>query len=184
MSTRGLLGLAGAVLIALSLFWRRTPAGRQRLHRLLLRVPLVGAIRARHATARLGYTLCTLLSGGVPLLQALDIAQGTLGDAAVGEEVRAARDAVRRGESFSGSLARGSAFSYAFVRLTEVGEETGTLDAVLERAARMLEAELERRLERMVALVEPTLIVVFGGVVGFVALALFQAIYGIQASGL
>ncbi|HEX2092406.1 MAG TPA: type II secretion system F family protein [Longimicrobiaceae bacterium] len=183
--TRGLPFLvAGAVaLVAAVAALRSSERGRERMDSLLLRVPLLGALRARHATARLASTLSTLLAGGVPLLAALEIACGTTGDAAIAADVRAARDAVRRGGSFSGALGRGRAFPYAFVRLAEVGEETGQLDTLIERAGILLETELERRLERSVALVEPALIVVFGCVIGFVALALLQAIYGIHAEG-
>lgn len=183
--TRGFpfLAAGGVALAAAGTAYRSTERGREQLDTLLLRLPILGALRARHATARLANTLATLLAGGVPLLAALEIAQETTGDAAIGADLRAARDAVRRGEAFSGALGRGRAFPYAFVRLVEVGEETGQLDGLIERAGTLLETELERRLERSVELVEPALIVVFGCVIGFVALALLQAIYGIHAEG-
>lgn len=161
--------------------WRRTKAGRDRFDAIVLRVPLVGTLRARNAVARFARTLATLLSGGVPLLPALEIAAGATGETAVAREIDAARSAVRQGERLAVALAAGSAFPYAVVRLIEVGEETGRLEALLERAAGTLEVELERRLERFVTLAEPVLIVAFGLVVGFVALALLQAIYGIHA---
>lgn len=181
--TRGFPWLAagGTALLAAVTAYRSTGEGRERVDGLLLRVPLLGGLRARHATARLANTLATLLAGGVPLLAALEIAHETTGDAAVGADVRAARDAVRRGEALSAAFGRSRAFPYAFVRLVEVGEETGQLDALVERAGTLLETELERRLERSVALVEPAMIVVFGCVIGFVALALLQAVYGIHA---
>ena len=179
-----ILALAGFAGVGALIAWRSTEEGRERSDAMLLRAPILGSLRARHASARLAHVLSTLLSGGLPLLPALEIVQGTVGDAAVAADVRAARDAVRRGEALSAALGRGRAFSHSFIRLVEVGEETGTLDSVLARTAAMLEGELERRLERVVALVEPALIVVFGGVVGFVALALFQSVYGIQAGTL
>ncbi len=184
--TRGLpfFAMGGMALVAAFAGLRSNDQGRERVDGFLLRVPLLGSLRARHATARLANTLSTLLAGGVPLLAALEIAHGTTGDAAVGADLRAARDAVRRGEALSAALGRGRAFPYAFVRLVEVGEETGQLDTLIERAGALLETELERRLERSVALVEPAMIVVFGCVIGFVALALLQAIYGIHAQGL
>lgn len=178
------IALGGSIVALAYVGWRSSEEGRERTDAIFLRIPVVGALRARHATARLARTLGTLLTGGVPLLSAIEIAQGTVGDAAVAADLQRSREAVRRGEAFSDSLARGRAFPYAFLRLVEVGEETGELDAVLERAAGLLEAELERRLERLVALLEPGMIVVFGGVVGFVALALLQAIYGIHADAL
>jgi type II secretory pathway component PulF len=183
--TRGLpfIAAAGAALVAAYTMSRSSESGRERMDAFLLRLPLLGSLRSRHATARLANTLATLLAGGVPLLSALEIAHETTGDAAIGADLRTARDAVRRGEALSTALGRGRAFPYAFVRLVEVGEETGRLETLIEKAGALLETELERRLERSVALVEPAMIVVFGCVIGFVALALLQAIYGIHAEG-
>ncbi|HET8655007.1 MAG TPA: type II secretion system F family protein [Longimicrobiaceae bacterium] len=181
--TAPLLGIALVVGIVAFIAWRSTPDGRERIDAMGLRIPLLGPLRARHATARIARTLSTLLSGGLPLLAALEIAQATIGNTAIAADLGDARDAVRRGDSFSRALARGRGFPFAVIRLVEVGEETGELDGLLDRAATLLEGELERRIERMVALVEPVMIVVFGLVIGFVALALLQAIYGIQTQG-
>jgi len=183
--TRGFpfIAVAGVALTVAYTASRSSERGRERADAFLLRLPLLGALRAQHAAARLANTLATLLAGGVPLLAALEIVRETTGDAAVAADVRSARDAVRRGESLSEALGRSRAFPYAFVRLVEVGEETGQLDTLVAKAGALLETELERRLERSVALVEPAMIVVFGCIIGFVALALLQAIYGIHAEG-
>ena len=160
--------------------WRNSANGRARLHALLLAVPFLGDLRARHATTRFGHTLSTLLAGGMPLVNALEVARDSVGDAAISAHISLTGEAVRRGESFSVALGRGGLFPYAFIRLVEVGEETGDLDTMVNRAATLMEGELERRLERLVMLLEPSLIILFAGVVGFVALALLQAVYGIQ----
>lgn len=161
--------------------WRATERGRERTDALLLRLPLVGPLRARYASARLARTLGTLLSGGLPLVPALEIAGDASGDMAVGAQVRTTREEVRRGEALSAALRRRQTFPFIFVRLVEVGEETGQLEVMLERVAALLDAELERRLDRLVSLIEPTLILLFGVLVGFVALSLLQAIYGVHA---
>ena len=174
--------IVGAAILGIAyLLWRNTPEGQTALHAWLLRVPLVGSLRARHAVARFGHTLATLLAGGVALTQALDIAEGSSEDAAICLQIREARSAVQRGESFSSALARSSVFPFGFIRLVQVGEETGEFETVVERAAQLLDSELSRRMARLVTLLEPTLILVFGLVVGFVALALLQAVYGIHA---
>lgn len=161
--------------------WRRTERGRERIDALLLRLPVLGPLRARRAAVRVARTLGTLVAGGMPLLSALEIVADSVEDAAVAADLRSAREAVRRGEPFSAALRRSGVFPYLLVRLVQVGEETGELEALLDRAAALLETELERRLQRLVALVEPALIVVFGSVVGFTAFALLRAIYGIHA---
>lgn len=175
-----------AVLVGCVAAWRavrRPGAWRERSDAWLLRLPLVGALRARYASAQVARTLGTLTAGGVPLLQALDVAVSSTRDEAVAADLRAAQSAVRRGEPLSAAMARGRGFPHVFTRLVQVGEETGELDSLLLRAATQMEAELERRLGRFVALLEPALILLFGFLVGGVALSLLQAIYGIHADG-
>jgi type II secretory pathway component PulF len=173
--------VTGAVLL-----WRRrrSPAGRERIDAWLLRVPMVGGLRARYASAQVARTLATLLAGGVPLLTALEVAVQSVTDAAVSADLNAAHAAVRRGDALSGALSRGRGFPHVLVRLVEVGERTGELDAMLLRAAALMEAELERRLGRAVALLEPLLVLFFGFLVGGVALSLLQAIYGMHSDAL
>lgn len=163
--------------------WRASPTGRVQTDAWLLRLPIIGSLRAAHTTAQVARTLSTLLSGGAALLPALGIAAESTADAAISQDLRGVREAVRRGSSFSRSLGQRASFPYVFVRLVEVGEEVGQLDELLARAATLLEADLERRLARAVALIEPALIIIFGAVVGFVALSVLQAIYGINAEG-
>jgi type II secretory pathway component PulF len=162
---------------------RSTPEGRAATDRLLLRLPIVGGLRQRTASARLARTLSTLLGSGLPILPALEIAAGSQSDAAVTEEVLRSREEVRAGDRLAAALRRGGIFPFLFVQMVEVGEEGGRLPEMLERAASAMEQELERGLDRMLRLVEPAMIVTFGGIVGFVALSLLQAIYGIRADG-
>lgn len=176
--------LAPVVLGLLVAALRSTEEGRTMVDRVLLRLPLVGPLRQRVASARLARTLSTLLGGGLPILPALEIAAASQADGAVAEEVRRAREEVRAGGRLAAALRRGGAFPFLFVQMVEVGEEGGRLPDMLERAAAALEAELERGLERMVRLVEPAMILVFGALVGFVALSLLQAIYGIRADAM
>ena len=173
--------------VILGMLWiavRSTPEGRAATDRLLLRTPLVGGLRQRIAAARLARTLSTLLGSGLPILPALEIAAGSQADAAVQEEVLRAREEVRAGDRLAAALRRGGVFPFLFLQMVEVGEEGGRLPDMLERSAQAMEGELERGLERMLRLVEPAMILVFGGIVGFVALSLLQAIYGIRADGL
>ncbi|HEX8431986.1 MAG TPA: type II secretion system F family protein [Longimicrobium sp.] len=163
---------------------RSTDEGRAAVDRVLLRLPLVGPLRQRVASARLARTLATLLESGLPILPALEIAAASQADGAVAGEVLRAREEVRAGGRLAAALRRAGIFPFLFLQMVEVGEEGGRLPDMLERAAGTLEGELERGLDRMIRLVEPVMILFFGGVVGFVALSLLQAIYGIGADGL
>jgi type II secretory pathway component PulF len=161
--------------------WRATEEGRAATDRILLGVPVIGGLRRRVAAARLGRSLSTLLASGLPILPALEVAAESQADAAVAAEVLRAREEVRAGDRLAASLRRTGIFPFVFVQMVDVGEEGGRLPEMLDRGATAMEGELERRLDRMLRLLEPLLIVVFGGIVGFVALSLLQAIYGIRA---
>lgn len=164
--------------------WARTPEGRGRIHALVHRVPVVGSLRRRFASAQVGRTLATLLRGGVPLLTSLDVTREALTDRVVSEAVDAAAGRIERGETLASALSDGGAFPETFTQMVEVGEEGGRLAELLDRGADMMEDELESGLERLVRLVEPCTVLVFGLVVGFIALSLLQAVYGIHSGGL
>jgi general secretion pathway protein F len=173
--------IALVALVAGLAAWRATDEGRAATDRILLSVPVIGGLRRRVAAARLGRSLSTLLSSGLPILPALEVAAESQADAAVAAEVLRAREEVRAGDRLAASLRRTGIFPFVFVQMVDVGEEGGRLPEMLDRGATAMEGELERRLDRMLRLLEPLLIVVFGGIVGFVALSLLQAIYGIRA---
>jgi type II secretory pathway component PulF len=162
----------------------RTDAGRRRAHELMLRVPVLGPLRACAASARLARTLGTLLGAGLPVMAALEIAASGLADEAVAAEVRRAREEVRAGGRLAAALGRWRTFPALLIQMMEVGEEGGRLPEMLERAAAALEHQLERGLDRLVRLAEPLMILVLGGAIGFVALSLLQAIYGVRVDAL
>ncbi len=169
--------LIAAVLAAV----RATDEGRHAVDRALLRAPVAGKIRRSVAAVRLARALSTLLRSGMPILPALETAAEAQADAAVAADVLRVREEVRAGDGLAVSLRRGGVYPFSFLQMVEVGEEGGRLPEMLERAAEAMEGEVERSLERLLRLVEPVMIVAFGGAVGFVALSLLQAIYGIQA---
>ena len=163
--------------------FRATEDGQRRWHALLLRLPVVGALRQELASARLGRSLATLLRGGLPVLTALDIAADGVMDGVAGDELRRAREEVRAGGRLAVALRRGRAFRFVFVQMVEVGEDGGRLAEMLERGALAMERDLERGIEQLVRLAEPAMIVFLGGFVGFIALALLQAIYSVNLAG-
>ncbi|HEY0151356.1 MAG TPA: type II secretion system F family protein [Longimicrobium sp.] len=159
---------------------RATEEGRLAVDQALLRAPVAGKIRRSVAAVRLARALSTLLRSGMPILPALETAAEAQSDAAVAADVLRVREEVRAGDGLAVSLRRGGVYPFSFLQMVEVGEEGGRLPEMLERAADAMEGEVERSLERLLRLVEPVMIVAFGGAVGFVALSLLQAIYGIQ----
>jgi type II secretory pathway component PulF len=168
--------------MALSSYLKKD-AGQRAWHALLLRLPIVGALRRGLASARLGRSLATLLRGGLPMLAALDIAADGVVDRIAMEELRRAREEVRAGGRLAAALRRGTAFRFVFLQMVEVGEDGGQLTQMLERGAVAMERDLERGIEHLVRLAEPAMIVLLGGLVGFIAMALLQAIYSVNLAG-
>jgi len=153
---------------------------RKRWHASRLGWPVVGRFEREQAAAGYLSTLAVALESGVPLLRAMSLARGTVGNDALTERLAGAESAVRDGGSVSQALA-GSLPPLA-IRLLEAGEQGGALAPLARRAATASSDQVQRLITGAVALIEPVMILGFGGVVGFVALALLQAIYGINAS--
>jgi general secretion pathway protein F len=173
--------LAG--LVALAVEAARRPASRRRIEEALLAAPLVGRVRLALATSRIARALGGMLAAGMPLLAALDAAGEAAGDLAVAERLGLARERVTQGAPLSASLEREGALAPAALQLVQVGESSGRLAEMARRAGDLAAQEAERGLKALVTLVEPALIVGFGGLVAFVAAALLQAVYTIRPGG-
>jgi len=166
--------------------WRAmvgTAAGRLRWHRLLLRTPLLGTLRRSAATSRMCGTLSALLESGVPMAAALPHAARAAGDAALGQALMAARVSVLHGERLSRALALHHAATPTVTRLIRAGEESGRLAAMLGHGGRIEREHAVGRTKAIVRLLEPSLIVIFGGVIALVAAALLQALYSLRPGG-
>lgn len=176
--------LLAALPIGLSLLvvWLRSTAEGQRVGaQLLLRIPLLRGFRQHGLAARFSRLVGTLLSGGAPLLSALDDTCESIGDPVARDESSRVRARVREGVSLHRALAEGALFPPLLAQLVAVGEESGQLQRFLLKAADILEERTDRTLQRLVTLIEPAMIILFGGMVGFVALSLLQAIYSVNA---
>ncbi len=192
-STAFVLGLTTAVranwgilltlLIALgmALFWMRgSQTGRRVAARLLGKAPLVGAPRRQILAARITRMTGELLHSGAPLLLALQETEQCLQDPLAREVTSRIRAQVREGGSLNHAFGSHALFPQEVVQLVALGEESGRLAEFLLKTSDLLERRIERTMERLVALVEPVMIIAFGGVIALVALSLLQAIYGIN----
>ena len=172
------LGVGGVM----TLLWlRRSEAGRGTLARLLLRLPVVGTLRRQVLAARFARLLSGLLGGGAPLYAALGDVIESLDDPVAREEAAAVRARIREGLSLRAALEAGSLFPPVLSQLVGVGEESSRLREFLLKAADLLDERAERAAQRTAALIEPAMIVLFGGVVALIAFSLLQAIYSINA---
>ena len=171
----------GAVALALTCrAWIATESGAVRWHQLLLELPFWGGIRWSAATARVCGALAALLESGVPLSNALTHAAHASGDAALTLRILAARSAVVAGARPSAAFLAEDALTGVAVRLVRAGEETGALSVMLAHAARLEGDRVTERVRSAVRLLEPSMILFFGGLVALVAAALLQAIYSVR----
>lgn len=172
-----LVAAAGAIGLSA---WRSTEQGRRRWHQMLLVIPVVGPTRRSAATARMCAALAALLETGVPLSIALVHAARASGDAELTARLGDVRSAVVRGERLSDALRDSAAATATVVRLVRAGEESGRLAALLNHGSRIERESALQRTRTLVKLLEPSLILLFGGMIALVAAAMLQAMYSIR----
>jgi type II secretory pathway component PulF len=158
----------------------RDPRYRARWHRARLAWPRVGDLELKYVTARFTRTLGLLLRSGVPMLSALRIARAAVGNVVLSDGVERAAAAVAQGSALAPALA--DTLPPLATQMIAVGEESGRLEELCVRVADTYDGEVRRALRTAVAMIEPAMILLFGALVGFVALAMLQAIYSINTS--
>jgi type IV pilus assembly protein PilC len=152
---------------------KRTKTGKRYYDVLKLKVPVFGKLNHKIAVARFSRTLSTLLTSGVPILQAMETVAAAIDNDLVGDAVLLSRSAVREGETIGEPLAQSRMFPPMVVQMISIGEETGQLDDMLGKVADFYEAEVDATLQSLTAAIEPLMIVLLGAVVGFIVFAMF-----------
>jgi general secretion pathway protein F len=154
--------------------WTKTPAGKLRWHGFLLKVPVFGKLIQMLSVARFSRTLATLLSAGVALLPAMDIVKNVLGNAVLEKVVVDAIGSIREGQSIAEPLKKSGHFPPLVTHMIAVGEKSGKLESMLESVANAYDAAVEARVQVVTSLLEPLIIVVMGGSVAFIAMAILM----------
>ncbi len=171
-----LLGLVGVALGGIG--WAlRIPAVRFRIDQGLLKLPVIGPSIHQAVVARFARTLATLVSSGVPIVGALETAEGVVENQVIVQELRRVRTAVVQGERIAATLAVSGVFHPDAIQMIRVGEEAGRLDAMLEKIADFYELQVNYRLRQMTTLLEPILLVAMGGVVAFIMASLLLPMF-------
>jgi len=165
--------------------WSRRPGHRAQIDKAILRIPMLGAAARKFATSQAARTLATLLGGGIPLVQALDISARSLSNRYMAGELAATQQRVQEGQSFAVALAERGVFPDVAVKMVEVGESTGALQEMLNSLADFYDEEIETEVDRFIKLIEPALLVLMGLVIAAVVLALYMPLFelGSLASG-
>jgi type IV pilus assembly protein PilC len=158
--------------------WKASSWGRPQWDRFRLRVPMkIGSIVQEVAVARWSRTLASLTAAGVPLLQALEIVGKTGGNIAVEDAMAGVIASVKRGGTISEPLSKTTIFPTMVTHMVGVGEETGALDAMLEKVADFYEDQVEASVKALTSILEPIMIIVIGSIVGFIVISMYMPLF-------
>jgi type IV pilus assembly protein PilC len=153
--------------------WGSTAAGRRAIDGWKVRLPIIGPVTKMTIIARFARTLGTLLSSGVPILEALNIVRGSIPNVVLQDAVQSVHDAIKEGEGMAEPLGKSGIFDDMVVNMIDVGEETGELDKMLIRIADNYDQQVDIRITALVSILEPALIVFMGGAVAIIVFAIF-----------
>ena len=170
-----------AVLLALIL-WATRPTGRRVIDRAVLKLPIFGKLLRLAAVSRFCRSLAILLSGGIPINRALEMAQHTAGNTVVAKAIAESREEILKGSKIAASLKRQTIFPHMAIRMISAGEETGSLSSLLEKVADFYESRVDAALTTINALIEPVMIVVIGIFVLIFVLSMYLPIFSLAAT--
>ena len=162
------------LLVALSKLVRMSDGGRYAMDSIKLKIPVLGGILSKTAIARFTRTLGTLISAGVPILDAINITKDTCGNEVFGRALSKVHDAIREGESFADPLRATKICDALVVNMIDVGEETGDLDKMLIKVADNYDNDVDVLVGSLISILEPIMVVVLGLIVGFIVVSLFM----------
>ncbi|RZA09002.1 MAG: type II secretion system F family protein [Proteobacteria bacterium] len=159
--------------------WKKTDEGRKKWDRFVLATPLFGDLVTKSATARFSRTLGTMLTSGVNLIDAIEICKMTMDNSVIEEALAKVREEISSGKTIALPLAQAKVFPSMVIQMINVGENTGTLDQMLLKISEFYEAEVEAVVGNMSKLIEPVVLVVLGGIVAFILIAMYLPIFNI-----
>ncbi len=169
-----ILTFIGAIVFAVAfVFWSKTKSGRHLVDKAKLKMPILGPVFSKVAISRFTRTLGTLVSSGVPILQALTIVKETSGNVIVGDAVAAVHESVKEGETITAPLEASNVFPPMVISMVDVGEQTGALPEMLMKIADNYDEEVDNAVAAMTSLLEPVMIVFLAVIVGSIVIAMF-----------
>jgi len=171
-------GIIGAILAVR--YYRSTTPGRWSTDKLLLKVPLFGKLLYKVAMTRVTRTLATLISGGVPMLEALKITSTTAGNVVIEKEIIDARKFVSEGKTLSESFKQAGNFPTMMLQMINVGEATGTLDEMLSKLAAFYDEEVDNSVAALLSVLEPIMLIFIGGLVGSLVISMYLPIFSLM----
>jgi len=174
--------VAGIGLLAAGVYqWLQRPGERERVDRMMLRIPFLGGIAQKFATTQAARTLATLLGGGIPLGNALEIASRSTGNRHIGKELEIVATRVREGQGFASTLLERQTVPDVAIKMIEVGESTGSLTEMLNSLADFYDEEIDTEVARFVTIIEPAMLVFMGVVIAGIVLALYLPLFNLTS---
>jgi len=172
--------ILGIAVLVFGLKWVGTkPNGRLFFDRLYLKMPIIGKVTNRIAVSRFTRVLGTLLKSGVPILEALDVLKGVVGNRVISDAIGEARSSIREGQSIAAPIASTQVFEPMVPQMISVGEETGALDEMLERMAKFYDNEVTFAIDAMLKAMEPAMIIIVGIIIGSIIVAIYLPVFNI-----
>jgi type IV pilus assembly protein PilC len=159
--------------------WGRTPNGRLFFDTIYLKMPIIGKAVNRIAVSRFTRILGTLIKSGVPILQALEVLQGVVGNRVIADAIGRARESIREGQSIAAPLAATGVFEPMVPQMIAIGEETGALDDMLERMSVFYDNEVTFAIDAMLKSMEPAMIIIVGILIGMIIVAIYLPVFNI-----
>jgi type IV pilus assembly protein PilC len=177
----GALLLVAAIILAFVLLARyyQTPFGRRQIDRLILKIPLFGDLIQKTVTAQFCRTLASLSKAGVPILMALDLLFETTSNRVMSDAIKASRQDISEGVPLSTALGSKNLFPELAISMLGVGEETGNMDAMLSKVADFYEDEISTTIKLLTSLIEPAMIILVGGIVAAILLAMYLPMFSV-----
>lgn len=176
----------GAIFIVGAIFafrwYSRTETGAWQVDTLKLKVPVIGELVQKMAISRFSRTFATLIASGVPMMRSLEIVGETSGNRVISHTIENARNAIREGQKISTPLAQSGLFPGMVTHMIDIGEETGRLSEMLSKVSDFYDQEVDNSVKALTSLIEPCLIVVMGGIVGFIAVSIMAPIFKMISS--
>jgi type IV pilus assembly protein PilC len=181
LRSAGALLLVAALILAFVLLARfyQTPFGRRQIDRLMLKIPLFGDLIRKTVTAQFCRTLASLSKAGVPILMALDLLYETTSNSVMSDAIKASRQDVSEGVPLSVALGSKNLFPELAIGMLGVGEETGNMDSMLSKVADFYEDEISTKIKLITSLIEPAMIILVGGIVAAILLAMYLPMFSV-----
>jgi len=174
-----LLGAVGAVVAFVA--WLKQPGNRRSFDKWTLSIPMLGPIAQMFATSQAARTLATLLGGGIPLVNAIDVSARSIGNQYMAQQLTTAAQQVREGRALASAMMQSGAFPDVAIKMVEVGESTGALQEMLNSLSEFYDEEIETNLTRFITIVEPALLVIMGIIIAALLLSLYMPLFNLSS---